>query len=109
MICMMNNNILNRNGGGYVAKICLNGMNNQTNTPFCCTSGGFDIGQTAQLKLPCNGIKLSMTAEEDVFIDSWSVVATEVYNNNTVQACYKMYGTTLDPHWEVENCTSFKQ
>ena len=98
--------MMNRNEGGYVAKICVNGENNATSAAFCCTSGGFDIGQTAQIKLPCNGNKLSLTAEEDVFIDSWSVVATEVYNNNTVKACYKMDGTTTNAKWHVENCTS---
>ena len=96
----------NRNEGGYVAKICVNGENNQTNQEFCCTSGGFDIGQTAQIKLPCVAIKLTLTAEEDVFIDSWSVVATEVYNSSKAEACYKMDGTTTNPKWHVENCTS---
>ena len=53
----------------------MNGENSVVaNESFCCTSGGFDIGQTAQIKLPCDSIKLSLTAEEDVFIDSRSVV-----------------------------------
>ena len=93
-----------KNGGGYVAKICVNGENNVTNTPFCCTSGSFDLGQTEQIKLPCNSQKLTLTAEEDVFVDSWSIVATVNYDNSSVKACYKMYGTTTDPKWETENC-----
>merc|ERR1719461_1432126 len=63
-----------KNGGGYVGKICVNGLNNQTNTDFCCTSGNYDVGQTAEIKLPCNAEKVSLTAEEDIFINSWSVV-----------------------------------
>ena len=94
----------NRNGGGYVAKICVNGLNNVTNATFCCTSGSYDLGQTAQIKLPCDSKKLSLTAEEDVFIDSWSVVATQNYNNNTVNACYEMYGTTTNSKWKVVDC-----
>ena len=47
-----------------------------------------------------------MTAEEDVFIDSWSVVAVENYNYPNVTDCYEMTGTTLNPHWSTENCDS---
>eukprot|EP00485_Elphidium_margaritaceum_P001984 CAMPEP_0202697066 /NCGR_PEP_ID=MMETSP1385-20130828/10403_1 /ASSEMBLY_ACC=CAM_ASM_000861 /TAXON_ID=933848 /ORGANISM="Elphidium margaritaceum" /LENGTH=120 /DNA_ID=CAMNT_0049353429 /DNA_START=27 /DNA_END=386 /DNA_ORIENTATION=+ len=60
-----------KNSGAYVAKICVNGLNNETHSQFCCSSGGFDVGQTAQIKLPCNGLELTMSAEEDIFIDSW--------------------------------------
>eukprot|EP01084_Bolivina_argentea_P155566 271099_1 len=95
-----------KNGGGYVAKICVNGAFNSTGQHFCCTSGTFDLGQTAQVKLPCDGIKLTMTAEEDIFVNSWSIVATENYPNNTVHACYEMYGTTTDPKWRQLNCTN---
>merc|ERR1719491_1733236 len=93
-----------KNGGGYVAKACVNGQNNVTNADFCCTSGSFDLGQTAQIKLPCSATKLTLTAEEDVFIDSWSVVATVNYNNNTVHACYDMYGTTTNSKWKTVGC-----
>eukprot|EP01084_Bolivina_argentea_P030658 56771_1 len=51
-----------KNGGGYVAKICVNGKFNATGQNFCCTSGGFDLGQTAQIKLPCDGLELTLTA-----------------------------------------------
>merc|ERR1719464_745326 len=93
-----------KNGGGYVAKICVNGLNNATNIPFCCTSGNYDLGQTAEIKLPCNSKQVSLTAEEDIFIDSWSAVATVNFQNNTVNACYEMYGSTLNNKWKQVNC-----
>jgi len=96
-----------KNGGGYVAKLCLNGQHNATHIPFCCSSGSFDLGQVAQIKLPCAANKLTLTAEEDIFIDSWSVVATENYSNNTFHACYEMYKTTLKTAWKGTKCPSY--
>lgn len=87
-----------------MANICVNGRNNQTHMPFCCSSGHFDLGQTAQIKLPCASEKLTLTAEEDIFVNSWSVVATENYGNNTFHACYEMYGTTTHSKWKAVGC-----
>jgi len=91
-----------KNGGGYVAQICLDGSLNGTH--FCCSSGHFTEGESVAIDFPCNSIELEMRAEEAVFIGSWSTVAIESYTYGNGSYCYEMTGTTLNAHWEQLSC-----
>ena len=91
------------NDGGYVAKFCVDGQLD-TGDHFCCSSGSFTLGETEAIDIPCNSTQLLLRAEEDVFIDSWSIVGLETYTTPNVTVCYEMKGTTLNPSWEQVNC-----
>jgi hypothetical protein len=92
--------ILVRNEGGYVARFSVSyDLNGQE---FTKDSGNFTLGVNASIEIPAGATNIRLKVEE-MWGFGWSTIFNKTFPE-PVTACYKIYGTTLDPKHSEISC-----
>lgn len=90
-----------RNEGGYVARFSVEyTFDNRSVTKH---SGDFTLGVNKDLTIPEGATNIYLKVEEYWFIGATSTIFTEKFDT-PVTKCYKIWGTTLDPHYAEIPC-----
>jgi hypothetical protein len=93
--------ILVRNEGGYVAHFEVTyTLNDKELTK---KSGNFTLGVNKEIAVPKGATDIRLKVQEEWFISSWSTIFTETFSSPP-KACYKIWGTTLNPKHEKIDC-----
>lgn len=92
--------IMVRNEGGYVALLSVDyDLNGQRKSD----SGQFTAGVNKEVKIPEGARNIFVKVEEYWFISAKSTIFTKSYNE-PVSKCFKIWGTTLAPHYGEISC-----